>query len=72
MLRWRPQLRACVGSVTHPSLRVFRAQVITGSAKPKFFEHEREPIYEARHVRGQLPLCPGVVLWRARQPSNTC
>jgi hypothetical protein len=31
----------------------FRAlQVVTGSAKPKFFENEREPIYEARARNG--------------------
>jgi hypothetical protein len=57
----------------------FRAQVITGSAKPKFFEHEREPIYEARHVGRQLCLrvssvsvLASCLCWRARQRSREC
>jgi hypothetical protein len=57
----------------------FCAQVITGSAKPKFFEHEREPIYEARHVGGQLRMrvssvsvLASCLCWRARQRSNKC
>jgi hypothetical protein len=32
-------------------------QVITGSAKPKFFENEREPIYQARRRRSRFGWC---------------